>query len=324
VGLGGATRLGAGETQQLAIAQGPGYREEVKAQTAPAPVAARVPGPGIWSARLLGICALVACATPQPVPQSVPGGEPPPPATGLLADSVHVALGVPDDGSPSDDVLLDHSAFVLSYNPQRRVPNWVAWRLTGADLGEVPRSNHFHEDPLLPEIYPRVLPTDFGGSGFERGHMCPSGDRTASRLANDATFVMSNMQPQVHALNAGPWERLEQFERKLAREGKVLYLVAGGLFQEPSRRLRTGISVPSASFKVVVSLHPGQDRPALDHGTKTFAVVMPNDDSIARTQWTSHLTTIDEVERQSGYDLLSAVEPGLQEALERRPPARPN
>jgi endonuclease G len=306
------------------MAQRPGYRVPVKPQAAPDRVAPRARGLGRSTASLLAICALVTCATPQPVPQSVPGGEPPPPATGSLADSVHVALGVPEDGSPTDDVLLDHGAFVLSYNPRRRVPNWVAWRLTRADLGEVPRRDHFHEDPLLPDIYPRVLPTDFGGSGFERGHMCPSGDRTASRLANDATFVMSNMQPQVHALNAGPWERLEQFERKLAREGKVVYLVAGGIFLEPSRRLRTGIAVPRANFKVVVSLEPGQSRPTIDHATKSFAVVMPNDDSIERTQWTSHLTTIDEVERQSGYDLLSAVESGLQEALESRPSAPPN
>ena len=51
---------------------------------------------------------------------------------GGIASSVHVALGVPTDADASDDYLMDERAFVLSYNPKRRVPNWVAWELSDA------------------------------------------------------------------------------------------------------------------------------------------------------------------------------------------------
>jgi endonuclease G len=136
-----------------------------------------------------------------------------------------------------------------------------------------------------------------------RGHLCPSAERKASAHANDETFVMTNVHPQVRELNGGPWERMEQYERKLAERGKVVFLVAGGLFDDPAPTLRGGISVPRASFKVLISLEPGQDAATITRANRSYAVIMPNVPAVGGTPWTSHLTTIDEVERQSGYDV---------------------
>jgi endonuclease G len=275
------------------------------------------------------VCVLASCAAPatqQPSPElpAAVARSRASFAADAFAASVHVALGVPKDAVPDDDVLIDHGVFVLSYNPTRRLANWVAWRLTAADLGTAARSKEFRPDPLLPSIYLPVLPNAFRGTGYVRGHMCPSADRKASARANAETFVMTNVQPQVRELNGGPWERLEHYERKLAERGKVVFLVAGGLFDDPAPSLRSGIAVPRANFKVLVSLEPGQDASTITRATRTYAVIMPNVAAVGGTSWTSHLTTIDEVERQSGYDLLSAVEAGVQEGIEGRAPIWPN
>jgi endonuclease G len=271
---------------------------------------------------LLLVALLAACASPaaQTRPRELPSAA----AASAIPASVHVALGVPRDAMPDDDILIDHGVFVLSYNPGRRLANWVAWRLTAADLGTAARSKEFRPDPLLPGIYLPVLPGDFRGSGYVRGHLCPSAERKASAGANAETFVMTNVQPQVRELNDGPWERMEQYERKLAERGKVVFLVAGGLFAEPAATLRGGIAVPRASFKVLVSLEPGQDASTITPANRTYAVIMPNEAAVGGTPWTSHLTSIDEVERQSGYDLLSAVEAGVQVAIEGRGPIAPS
>jgi DNA/RNA endonuclease G (NUC1) len=58
-----------------------------------------------------------------------PRAAPPASVPSSLATSPHLRLGVPTDTDPSDDVLLDHRVFVVSYNPRLRAPNWVAWRL---------------------------------------------------------------------------------------------------------------------------------------------------------------------------------------------------
>ncbi len=66
------------------------------------------------------------------------------------------------------------------------------------------------------------------------------------------------MQPQLHELNGGPWEKLEEEERTLARAGKEVYLIAGGIFDEHVRTIGRGVAVPRANFKILVVLEANQ------------------------------------------------------------------
>jgi endonuclease G, mitochondrial len=232
---------------------------------------------------------------------------------------VHVAMGIPADLDGSDDVLLAHQTFVLSYNPRLKDPNWVSWRLQRADMGGTPRQDSFRADPLLPSVYPRALPADYRGSGYDRGHMCPSADRTATIEMNDETFVMTNMQPQLHALNAGPWEQLEAHARQIASDGgRDVYTIAGGLFDPVPPTIGSGVAVPRASFKILVIVDAGRGVEAVTSTTTTFAVIMPNAASVAGTSWQQYLTTIDDLEAQTGYDFLRAIPEDTQAVLEAR------
>ena len=253
-----------------------------------------------------------------------PLGSAPEPRVPARPGSPHLALGEPTDADPSDDLVLDHRVFVLSFNARRQVPNWVAWMLVPEDLGAAPRSGAFHADELLPPGVPGPRPRDYARSGFERGHMCPAGDRTATEAANEETFVMTNMQPQRHALNAGPWEGLERFERGLAAAGQQVFVVAGGVFDDQPETLASGIAVPRATFKIIVALERGEDAPDVTTSTTTYAVLMPNSAGVAGTRWFEHLVSIDEIERQSGYDFLARVAPATQAALETAPASPPS
>jgi endonuclease G len=173
---------------------------------------------------------------------------------------------------------------VLSYDPRRRAANWVSWRLQASDLGEAPRQDDFHPDDRLPAAMFHVRPLDYRWSGFERGHLCPSGDRTSTAQANRSTFVMTNMQPQVHALNVGPWEGLERWERRRAAEGGQLFIVAGGLFDAVAPTIGPGIAVPRASYKILVLLGPGDGPASVTTETGVYAVMMPNADTVAGTR----------------------------------------
>ena len=150
--------------------------------------------------------------------------------------SIHVALGIPTDSDPSDDYLIDHGIYVVSYNPRKNVPNWVAWALDRSFLGHVRRKNDFRPDPLLPADFYHVIPQDYHDSGYDRGHLCPSADRQDSPSDNSLTFLMTNIQPQLHELNEGPWEKLEEYERELARRRDAeLFIVAGGIFDSDTK-----------------------------------------------------------------------------------------
>jgi DNA/RNA endonuclease G (NUC1) len=153
-----------------------------------------------------------------------------------FASNVHLALGIPRDADPSDDYLLDERSYVVSYSAHKREPNWVAWRLDSSYLGHVKRRNDFRPDSLLPAELYHVNESDYLHSGYDRGHMCPSADRSDSTADNSLTFLFTNMEPQLHELNAGPWEKFEQYERQRAERGEILYIVAGGVFSAPFRQ----------------------------------------------------------------------------------------
>jgi endonuclease G len=262
---------------------------------------------------------------PEP-PVATRGGDSPRPAgstdtataqTASLA--LHLPLGVPTDLDPSDDHLLDEHSFVVSYSPVKHVPNWVAWRLDRSYLGHVRRKNDFRPDPALPRELYHVSESDYLHSGYDRGHMCPSADREDTPEDNSTTFVFTNMEPQLHELNAGPWEKFERYERELAaRPGAVLYIVAGGVFSSPFPTIGQGVAVPAANFKIVVVLSEGQRASDVNEQTRVVSVLMPNEKGVGEHEWTEFLTSVDAIERATGYDFLNAVPEPAQRVIEAR------
>jgi endonuclease G len=71
----------------------------------------------------------------------------------------------------------------------------VSWHLSSSWLGSAARQNDFRADTTLPSGWYQVQATDYSGSGFDRGHMCPSADRTITVTDNSATSWMTNGLP---------------------------------------------------------------------------------------------------------------------------------
>ncbi|HEX3596254.1 MAG TPA: DNA/RNA non-specific endonuclease [Polyangiaceae bacterium] len=233
------------------------------------------------------------------------------------ARSIHVALGLPHDGDDSDDTLLDESAFLVSYNARLHDPNWVAWHLEASDLGHAHRHDSFRPDDALPDDVYRVSPHDYARTSYDRGHLCPFADRNGTTESARRTFLMTNMEPQLHELNAGPWEKLEQSERAWAIEPEAaLFIVAGGVFDENPTRIGHDVAVPRATYKIVVVLRRGQGAKDVTLATRTVAVEMPNEPGVGRRPWREFVTTIDRIEADTGYDFLSSIPEPVQSALE--------
>ena len=191
--------------------------------------------------------------------------------------SIHLAMGVPTDDSPDDDHLMRKLQYALSYNSARNVANWVSWQLDETWFGPVPRhKGKFLEDRDLPQGFRRANHDDYTGSGFDRGHMVRSEERTRSAEDNRSTFLMTNILPQFHDLNAGPWLRLEEHCEKLVkRDGQQLFIMAGGVFARAKRAKQVigrDVAVPGSFFKVVVILRPGQGAKDVQTSTPVIAV----------------------------------------------------
>lgn len=237
--------------------------------------------------------------------------------------SKHTTMGIPAPASTStpNAYLSVKSGYVLSYNASRKDPNWVSWELNTSYLGSIDRSDDFRVDDTFPASETQAQLSDYSGSGYDRGHMCPSADRTKTTAANQQTFYLTNMVPQAGNNNRGPWVGLENYLRNLVESGKEIYVVAGGTFSASSNVVGNGLVVPDKTWKVAVVLDTiGAGPSAVTTSTRVIAVMMPNEDSqiSISADWTTFRTSVDAIEAATGYDLLSDVAPSVQAVIEAR------
>ncbi len=237
-----------------------------------------------------------------------------------LGHKDHLALGNPSQATADvanyDNFLLTKPQYVLSYNRTLGRLNWASWQLNRNWLGAEDRQNDFRPDPALPSNWPEITPNDYRRSGYDRGHIVPSGDRTLTVEDNSATFLMSNILPQSPDNNQGPWVDLEKYARKLVEEGKSLYIIAGG-YGEQKAIAKGKIVPPKQLWKVIVVLDRTADRPQdISTTTPVIAVDLPNTPGIREDDWRDYLVSVDEIESSTGYDLLSNVAKSIQNQLE--------
>ncbi len=235
-------------------------------------------------------------------------------------------MGIPGnakaDPNEPDRYLLEKPQFAVSYNRSLGHANWVAWHLGDSDLGAADRQDDFRPDPALPAGWEAARRSDYDNSGFDRGHLCPSADRTATPADNSATFLMTNIVPQAPNLNRNTWENLESYCRDLVKAGNELYIYAGtygtgGSGSEGrASRLKNKINVPAACWKVVLVLPKGDnDFRRVTSETAVIAVWMPNLQSV-QNNWRTYRVTTDEVEQRTGYDFFADLPASVQTAIE--------
>jgi endonuclease G len=241
----------------------------------------------------------------------------------------HLTMGNPSGASTDPyyywNYLMNKSQFSLSYHRDRAVPNWVSWHLSSAWLGSTPRQDNFSADAALPTGWFRATSSSYTGSGFDRGHNCPSADRTGSIADNSATFLMTNMMPQASVNNQQTWAGLENYCRTLVNQGNELYIICGsygsggtGVNGYATTIASGKITVPSRIWKVVVVLPEGSsDASRVTSSTRVIAINTPNTTSI-NTNWGTYRTTVDAIESATGYNILSAVNATVQGTVESR------
>jgi endonuclease G len=181
------------------------------------------------------------------------------------------------------------------------------------------RQDNFRPDDALPAAWYKVRPTDYTGSGYDRGHIAPSADRTGNEADNSSTFLMTNMMPQVPEVNRGVWGDLEDYCRELVQQGKELYIVAGPVGRKGSIGRKEKIAVPAKNWKVIVVLdRQGLGMQGVTASTRTIAVMMPNDSSVKGSGWKSFRVSVDLVERETGLNFFSNVPPQIQQVIENK------
>lgn len=249
---------------------------------------------------------------------------------GSTGDNSHLLMGNPSGAvastSSPTNYLMNETYYSISYNNAKGTPNWVSWHLNKADIGSTPRRDEFRPNTALPAGWYQVNAASYASSGFDRGHNCPSGDRTSSTAANAATFLMTNMIPQAPSNNQKTWNNMEVYIRSLVNAGNEVYIIMGsygiggtGSNGGVTKTLDNGrVTVPSHVWKVIVVIPDGNDDiKRITSATRVIAVNTPNINSIS-PDWKKYRTSVDAIEAATGYDLLSSLPISVQQVIEAR------
>ncbi len=219
-------------------------------------------------------------------------------------------MEIPADLRQRNGKILVHKGYTVSFNAAWNLPYWSAWTLTSSrTYGNNKRYDKFLPDPLLPSAN-AVETSDYAGSGYDRGHLCPAADNKWNSQAMKECFYLSNICPQEPNLNRGDWKELEDKCRDLVREGHTLYIAAGPLFTSAAGKhigKKHKIAVPDGFFKVILMEKNGGQHHALGFLYKNSAQNFPME---------KHVVSVDEVEKLTGFDFFYKLPDAQEKTLE--------
>ena len=222
-----------------------------------------------------------------------------------MPDSV-VKICMPRPLEGISEQIIRKTSFIVSYNKDTKIPNWVAWHLKAEHTdGPHKRMSNFYEEESVAS--PRATIDDYRGSGWSRGHMCPAGDNKWNETAMYESFSLVNVCPQNASLNSGLWNSLEIGCRRWAKQYGDIYIVCGPVFlnREHETIGVNKVFVPEAFFKVMLCLN----------GTpKGLGVIVRNTDGKRKRDL--YYNSIDQVERITGYDFFPALPDELESTIE--------
>ncbi len=204
--------------------------------------------------------------------------------------------------------IINHNYFTLSYNEKYEQAEWVAYTLKREHLTYDDRKRpYFVEDPKV-----KTKSADWRNykhSGYDRGHLCPAGDRRFSEYAYNETFYTSNISPQKNNFNAGVWNRLEVKIRTWAKKEKEIYVITGGVLEKGLKEIgEEDVAVPNYFYKIVAKKD--------GKGLKVLAFLMPHKESIKPL--TSFLVSVDSLEELTGIDFFSKLPDDVEINIEKK------
>lgn len=207
--------------------------------------------------------------------------------------------------STSGDIYK-HNAYSFSYIEAHEQSEWVAYELNDSDFSNSNNFNrpYFNQDPLVESKSADWR--NYKKSGYNKGHLCPAGDRKKSYDLYKETFFTSNTTPQLHEFNAGIWNRLEQKTRYWATKNNGLYVITGGILSNNLKTIgKENVSVPEYFYKILLT----------KDGKKMIGFLIPHKKSDKALY--EYSVSVDSIEKITGIDFFPELEDAIENELEK-------
>lgn len=202
--------------------------------------------------------------------------------------------------------IIHHEYYSLSYSEADEQAEWVAYELTKDQVRNADfKRPYFEVDPKVKTKSAHWR--NYKNSGYDRGHLCPAGDREFSKEAYVETFLTSNISPQRHDFNAGVWNRLEQQVRYWAKKYDGVFVVTGGILKDKMGTIGSEkVTVPESFYKIVYDQSGGDVR--------MIAFLMNHKESTKSLD--QFVVSVDQLESITGIDFFPELEDDLENKLE--------
>ena len=202
--------------------------------------------------------------------------------------------------------LIKHEHYWLSYSETHEQAEWVAYELKKSHLSsnEIDRP-YFILDGLVSTKSAHWR--NYKNSGYDRGHLCPAGDRRFDVKAFNETFYTSNISPQLPEFNGQTWNFLEQQVRRWAKKRDGVFVITGPVFGRGKKTIGDeNVTVPSSFYKIVLDNS--------SNGLEAIAFLIPHKEGLG--SYKPFQTSIDQIERETGFDFLSFLDDSQEHTLE--------
>ncbi len=246
-------------------------------------------------------------------------------------------LEIPRLKGGQDNLFIVHTVpvygvnYCIEWNYTLRAQRWSAFRWDRTNsVGYTGRTEAWSEDPLIPTQYRTTL-ADHSSNGHDRGHIMGSADRQMSVEANNQTFYLSNMQPQLSGFNSrrnesygySIWYNLENRLRNTYNTNTfrdTLYVVKGGTIDQNNYTWAQGrgqkLVVPKYFFmallrkKNALKTQGGYDAVAfwMEHKENTS--------SKPDMQFKKYAVSIDRLEELTGIDFFCNLPDEIENKVE--------
>lgn len=221
--------------------------------------------------------------------------------------------------SKKNITVLEHSAMIIGYSCEEKLPAWVYHVITPEILnGNVGRTNNFRADPKVSCIvgghsdYTKATIENgkkkYVNYGYDRGHLAPSADFKWSKIALSESFYFTNITPQRPDFNRIYWSNLEDKIRKSLDHTPYNHYVVTGPVLYDYTGVTGGpndISVPKYFFKAIVRL---------GNNPSGIGFIMPNEN--CEKGLSQYVVSIDSIEKLTGLDLFPSIHKSIQDKIE--------
>lgn len=213
--------------------------------------------------------------------------------------------------------------FSVEWDCDKRSQRWTCYQMHKGYSGKYTRVSNFYFDTTNLNSNEYWGEYKYFPDGYDRGHICPSGDRTASKEMNAQTFVMTNMQPQYHKFNGfddsgnnGLWVRMENQLRKWADKlsaTDTIFVCKGGTIDSEANiitRIGGKLIVPKYFYMAILR------KSSFGYAGMAFWSEQKNE---WRTNETlgSHAISIAELEKRTGIDFFCNLPDDVEAQVEK-------